>query len=276
MTMGVPVDLVAAYRAAINDRLLDLNRRDRLGLLAELDRMLGELPPGVRPRSALGATAEMAQTLRAAAGLPDRVRLRQRLRRSPWWIKLVLAGCFLATALVVWFALTTARYELAHGTTGYFAGDENVEAGYIREARYEYLAGRIFRVGFSVQNPGSWPIRVLGFPDRYGPGMTSIAGACVTDANHFTEDSCKPFTSVEIRAGDERMFYLDIRMTPCDEVRWARSPGSTSTRESIPIKFEVLGVNRVQDLELRNQLLTIYTTEASVRSCGGHADEARS
>ncbi|HKA69043.1 MAG TPA: hypothetical protein VKG85_07995 [Actinomycetes bacterium] len=218
----------------------------------------------------------MAQTLRTAAGPPDRVRLRQRLRRSPWWIKLVLAGCVLVSALGVWFGVTTARYELVPGTYGYFAGDENVEAAQLREARYEYLAGRMFRVGFSVRNPGSLPVRVLGFPDRYGPGITSIAAACVTDWNEYTDDSCKPFRSVEIDAGDERTFYLDIRMTPCDETRWARDPGSATTRYSIPIKFEVVGVNRAQDFELRDQALTVYTTEASVRSCVGHADEAAS
>ena len=61
------------YRWDVRLLLGDLNRRDRQKLLAELDRMLGELPPDASPSADLGSPAEIAATP-APSGQPSRAR----------------------------------------------------------------------------------------------------------------------------------------------------------------------------------------------------------
>lgn len=154
MTTGVSTDSIARYRLEISNQLLDLNRRDRPELLAELDRMLAELPPEVEPAAELGAPDVVAQMLREAAGQPVRLPWRTRFRRSTWRFKLVLGLVTAAAVTIGWFVILTGRYTLEWGGVGAgpYAADEVRAAGEVEEAIYLYRPGRPVIFGFSVAN----------------------------------------------------------------------------------------------------------------------------
>ncbi|HKA69042.1 MAG TPA: hypothetical protein VKG85_07990, partial [Actinomycetes bacterium] len=169
--MSKPVTKIAepehtSYRWDVRWLLGDVNGRDRQQLLAELDRMLSELPPEARPRSALGSPEEIAHILRRSANLPLKVSWRRRFWRAPWWAKAVIVVAVALIAALTWYGRTTLQYELQ--TTGYAGqnGVETVEAGGVYEARYQGLPGGSFRYGMYVYNPGPYSVEITDVDRR--------------------------------------------------------------------------------------------------------------
>ena len=258
------------YRWDVRWLLGDVNRRDRRHLLAELDRMLSELPPKTRPRSGLGNPEEIALTLRRTANLPRRVSLRRRFWRSPWWVKAATVIVVAMIAPLTWYGRTTLQYELQ--TTGYAGQDgvETVTAGDVHEARYQGVPGGAFRYGMYVYNPGPYSVEITDV-DR----MRDWLGDIKVDSIRVAPGSGAPgqpwldsteFVAFTLRPGDERLIWITGHFADCGlPTPWSsgyRQTGKTWV-ETWPITFRVLGVTRHQDLPLSTHFAVVGSRAGS-------------
>jgi hypothetical protein len=234
---------IASFRQEVGSTLLDLNRRDRLELMAELDRMLAELPPDAAP-AVLGEPAVVARMLRDAAGQPTRLRWSQRLWRASWRFKVGVATVVLVTGLASWYGTAAGRYELELGGFGYGPAepDELRTAGHVEEAVYTYRPGRTIKFGFSLRNSGRFPVTLTSAFStsegsylvvdevRIGPASGSSPNLPATAA---------PLGHAAIAPGEDRAIWVAAHLANCDQQAESYSAGSRTGIGVARLQFRV-------------------------------------
>ena len=269
--MTQPPGQIASYRQDVDSALLDLNRRDRLELMAELDRMLAELPPDAAPAVDLGEPAVVARMLRDAAGQPTRLRWSQRLWRASWRFKVGIATVVLVTGLAGWYGTAAGRYELELG--GFGSGpaepDELRTAGHVEEAVYNYRPGRTIKFGFSLRNSGRFPVTLTS------AFSTSESSYLVVDevrigpasgSSMYLPATAAPLDHAAIAPGEDRAIWVAAHLASCDEQTVSYSADSGAVIGVARLQFRVGITEREQQLELPT-LVTIRFDEASSARC---------
>jgi hypothetical protein len=224
------------YVRRVNYWLTDLPWKTKTELISELRGHLSELPEGTDLAS-LGTPEQYAADLRAAAGLERRrgpiAFLRARRPRNLILIAVALTVIGLVTGAVAWidsyqplaFAGSTQLPDHARGAIG--SNDQSVV----------FRKGRPFQYGISIQNTGSYPVRVLGVPDE--PGALPFSARLLMSGPQKEpgmEEPFKPFRPFDMKPGEIR--WLVFRgVYQCNS---GLGPGPSITWLDFPVRFSFL------------------------------------
>lgn len=241
-------------------RLWDLPRVDRDALLDELVARLAGVPEAVHPERELGPAPDFAADLRDAAGFPRRPSVRAKFRNASPWRRRAWLGTF-AVIILLAAALTTAGVWIGRLQPLQNAGMSGVlPASIVRsetlgtgesDVLIDYRDGATVRYLVDVYNNGPVDIRILrvGTPpgrffnplpaDRVYVGSAEVPTG---DAEH----PLRPFRPTLLPAGQEQVSVVEGRLVDCAEY----THGSVVSFDQVPVRYDVLGLHRTQDLRL--------------------------
>jgi hypothetical protein len=162
------------YVRQVESALRDLPWRQRRDLLTELREHLGELPPETDLPERLGAPAQYASDLRAAAGLERRrgpiAFARARRPRNVVLALVVLAAAGIVAGFIAW----VQSYQPVSWAGGGFLPAQGKLAPSGSTDTITFQKGGRFRWGIPISNNGSFSVRILGLGALAATGNVDV------------------------------------------------------------------------------------------------------
>lgn len=222
------------------------------------------IPEAVRPEPELGPAPDYAADLREAAGLPRRPSLRVKFRNASRRRRAAWLGTFAVVILLV-AAVTTAGIWIdrlrpleSGGISGVLPAtivhNESLGNGE-SDVVIDYQNGATVRYLVDVYNNGPVAVRILRVGTPPGRSFNPLPADRVYvgpaqdpagDAGH----PLRPFHPTLLRAGQDQVLVVEGRLVNCAEY----SHGSVVSFDQVPVRYDVLGFHRTQDLDLRTPI----------------------
>lgn len=198
-----------------------------------------------------------------------------------WWLRIGVVGVVIAglvAAVITFDRMALSARPIEQGTTAMSEGEHRTMAppGANSVLIYRYREGAEFSYGLNVVNSGPLDVRVTDLPMRpvlhyYAERVSVEMGdGSPNEIQSGSPDRWVPFAPFDLAPGHYRSLRIAHRFRTCKaEPIPANSPREVfhggTWWDTLPVRVEILGIEREYDLELRDTI----ALEGTGGSCQG-------
>jgi hypothetical protein len=178
------------------------------------------------------------------------------------WIIAVILMLLLAGTATLQIALVQ-MHPVSHGSTSWSSDTSSkcqqlsATDPIVRCSEFAFAPGATVGIGFSVRNNSALPMTVVSVASvgTESPAMLAqLDPVLPLIGTVFAIDRTRPFTPIELRAGEDATIYLIGRIRACDAVRGTSRPGTGVRFTVARVTVRWLLLTTEVELPLRDQL----------------------